>query len=97
MRITSVSVAPGPIGSLEDRVLAKLAEAERKAWLSLAGYKFIMFGYWAAQWVLLRSCAGPRPNPFRVLVSYARQVVAERGYKPVKTETADTVGALGGE
>lgn len=52
-----------------------LAEAERKAWNSLSGYKFLMFGYHAAQWVTLNKL-NPKdkkqPNPFRGLVKYAR-------------------------
>jgi hypothetical protein len=59
--------------SVEVRLCAKLAECERKAWDSLARYKFIMFGYWAAQWVLCRSVLDePRANPFADLVRVAR-------------------------
>jgi hypothetical protein len=32
-------------------VLKAMANAEEKAWKSLAGYKFLMFGYHAARWV----------------------------------------------
>ena len=32
------------------RLEAELQEAEEKAWKALAGYKFQMFGYWAAIW-----------------------------------------------
>ena len=50
-----------------------LTDAEGKAWASLAGYKFVMFGYWAGVWVHLNRLLGkPRPNPFRPLVKYAR-------------------------
>jgi hypothetical protein len=67
----------------EALALAAIGDAERKAWLSLAGYKFWMFGYHAAQWVLLKGILpGHRPNPFKVLVDMAKAVVAERGYKP---------------
>ena len=49
-------------------------EAEAKAWASLAGYKFIMFGYWAAVWVHLNRIGElKRPNPFAPLVSLARK------------------------
>jgi hypothetical protein len=50
-----------------------MAEAERKAWDSLAGYKFLMFGYHAAQWVTLNKLlAHPRANPFGEAVKLAR-------------------------
>ena len=58
---------------IEARLLADLEEAERKAWDSLAKYKFQMFGYWAAIWVHLNRVGGfRRPNPFRNLVHKAR-------------------------
>jgi hypothetical protein len=48
------------------------AEAERKAWDSLARYKFQMFGYWAAIWVHLNRLIGDRAdNPFRDVVKLA--------------------------
>jgi hypothetical protein len=55
-----------------------MIEAERKAWKSLAGYKFLMFGYHAAQWVLLNKldCGFRMKNPFRGLVKVARGHVA---------------------
>ena len=39
--------------------------AEDRAWKALQGYKFLMFGYWAAWWTKLNQlCPGkPRPNP----------------------------------
>lgn len=53
-----------------------MIEAEEKAWRSLAGYKFWMFGYHAAQWVLLNRIDTPfgerMANPFRTLVQLAR-------------------------
>lgn len=52
-----------------------LAEAERKAWDSLARYKFLMFGYHTAQWVTLNRLApkqSKKPNPFRAVVKFAR-------------------------
>lgn len=62
--------------------LTKLEAAERQAWLSLAGYKFLMFGYWASQWVLLKAVLpGHRPNPWKSLPSIAKQVCQERGWK----------------
>lgn len=57
--------------NLED----KLYEAEFKAIDSLARYKFVMFGYWAAVWVHLNRISGEkRPNPFKALVQQARQL-----------------------
>jgi len=51
----------------------EIAAAERKAWDALARYKFWMFGYHAAQWVLLTRVSGlARPNPFKPLVKMAR-------------------------
>ncbi|KKN62612.1 hypothetical protein LCGC14_0510230 [marine sediment metagenome] len=50
----------------------ELNEAEKKAWKSLARYKFQMFGYWAAIWVHLNRIGHfKRPNPFRNLVILA--------------------------
>lgn len=46
---------------------AELELAERKAWESLARYKFQMFGYWAAIWVhhnrIIARVTGTRPSP----------------------------------
>jgi uncharacterized membrane protein YjdF len=64
--------------STDARLAAKLIEAERKAWDSLARYKFLMFGYWAAQWVLCRGLTGDKiANPFRELVTVARSKLEE--------------------
>lgn len=50
----------------------KRDEAERKAWDSLARYKFMMFGYWASIWVHLNQlCPDSQPNPFAHLVKIA--------------------------
>jgi hypothetical protein len=55
-----------------------LDEAEQKAWDSLARYKFQMFGYWAAIWVHLNRISGEnRPNPWKKLVSAAREEVGK--------------------
>lgn len=52
----------------------EIAEAERKAIDALARYKFWMFGYHAAQWVMLnRLDGGKRPNPFKHIVEAARK------------------------
>lgn len=58
------------------RLLKARAEAEQQAWSSLARYKFWMFGYHAAQWVLLNRLAEQKDrqrNPFAALVRVARQ------------------------
>ncbi len=45
---------------------------ELKAWTNLARYKFLMFGYHAANWVTLNRLIGDKkPNPFRKLVKFA--------------------------
>ena len=42
---------------------------------SLARYKFMMFGYWAAIWVHLNQIDDKKePNPFRDLVKLAREI-----------------------
>lgn len=58
------------------RVVRERDRAEEQAWSALAQYKFWMFGYHAAQWVLLNRVADKRDrrsNPFRALVLAARQ------------------------
>ena len=51
----------------------EMDEAARKAISSLARYKFMSFGYWAAIWVHLNRVSGlKRPNPFGRLVRFAR-------------------------
>lgn len=59
-----------------------IAEAEAKAWDSLARYKFQMFGYWAAIWVHLNRISGQnRPNPWRGLVALAREQHRAQQYR----------------
>lgn len=59
---------------------AELIDHERdvardKAIGALAGYKFMMFGYWAAVWVHLNRLAPTKqPSPFRELVHAARRI-----------------------
>lgn len=56
-----------------ERLEAHRDDAERKAWQSLARYKFQMFGYWAAIWVHLNQiCDVRKPNPFSGAVKLAR-------------------------
>lgn len=51
------------------------AEAYEKALKALAGYKFLMFGYWAAEWVKLNKLhPKPLPNPFKDMVVWARGI-----------------------
>lgn len=65
---------------MQEKLVAELDEAERKAIDSLARYKFQMFGYWAAIWVHLNRLSGQnRPNPFRQLVTVAKSMQEEHG------------------
>jgi hypothetical protein len=51
------------------------AEAYETAIDSLARYKFMMFGYWAAIWVHLNQLdSNKEPNPFKGLVEGARLI-----------------------
>ncbi len=60
----------------EQFIRGKMAEAELKAWESLAGYKFIMFGYHASRWINYREILQERkPNPFTELVKIAQEEV----------------------
>jgi len=57
---------------MEERIKELMKAEEAKAWKSLAGYKFYMFGYHAAAWVKLNQLLPePLPNPFRNLVRLA--------------------------
>lgn len=50
-------------------------EAKDNAIDSLARYKFMMFGYWAAIWVYLNQIDSEKEhNPFRELVENAREL-----------------------
>lgn len=63
--------------SLVQTIKHQRSEAERKAIDALAGYKFWMFGYWAAAWVKnnrLLPKPMQAPNPFRELVLKAREM-----------------------
>jgi len=60
--------------SVESRLLAEMAAAEKKATDSLSRYKFVMFGYWAGVWVHLNRTLGARhQNPWQDLVKWARR------------------------
>jgi hypothetical protein len=57
---------------MERKILDKMTEAESKAVDSLARYKFLMFGYWAAQWVNLNKLLDKKkPSPFKGFVRVA--------------------------
>jgi len=63
--------------TLERKLRAEMREAEYKAWNSLAGYKFQMFGYWSAIWVHLNKLGEFKdPNPWGGLVLTAKPKAA---------------------
>jgi len=67
---------------MKEELLKELDEAERKAWDSLARYKFAMFGYWAGIWVHLnRISRAQRSNPWKQLVRVARKIKEENQSK----------------
>jgi hypothetical protein len=69
--------------TIEAKMEAELTEAEQKAWAALAGYKFQMFGYWAAVWVHVNRLGGfKKPNPFKDAVHMARGKEARPAAKP---------------
>lgn len=75
--VVRAAAAPAAEPSSDARLVLAIEAAERKAWDSLAKYKFVMFGYWAGQWVLLNRVGDlKRPNPFASLVRLARIVAA---------------------
>lgn len=60
----------------EEQLGAQLDLAENRTWDSLAHYKFMMFGYWAAIWVYLNHLSSAkRRNPWRGIVSMAKATV----------------------
>jgi len=66
------------VNELREKILKEMAEAEQKAWDSLARYKFQMFGYWTAIWVHLNRLSGERhSNPFRDAIKLAQKKVSE--------------------
>ena len=63
----------------KDKLDIEIQEAADKAIDSLARYKFMQFGYWAAIWVHLNRIEGQRrSSPFKALVHAAR-VIREGG------------------
>lgn len=58
-----------------DRLKEIKQEALENAIDSLARYKFMMFGYWAAIWVHMNQIDSEKEhNPFRELVEKAREL-----------------------
>lgn len=71
---------------MNDKLLAEMAEAEKKAIDAMARYKFWTFAYNAAWWVKLNRLAGAKkPNPFAFLVKAAREKVAAERYQDAIT------------
>lgn len=65
--------------TLRAQLEADLADAERKAWDSLARWKFWMFGYHAADAVKIKRRLGRGREPFfKELVELAREMMARR-------------------
>ena len=67
--------------NMQLRLLDARTDAERKAWESLARYKFWMAGYHIAHWVKLNRLMNKddrQPNPFSELVHMARDKVKEQ-------------------
>jgi hypothetical protein len=67
--------------NVRDALLKDMLDAEAKAWKALAGYKFQMFGYWAAIWVHQNQIGQfKRPNPWASIVVTAKATVTRKGY-----------------
>ena len=65
------------MSGIHQKLESELILAEKKAWDSLARYKFQMFGYWAAIWVHLNRLGEfKKPNPFKHIVKEARRIIA---------------------
>ena len=61
------------MADLRRQLQAEMAEAEYRAWDSLARYKFVMYGYWCGVWVHLNRVGEFRhPNPWAGLVKQAK-------------------------
>ena len=80
-------------GRIAAELLQDLDAAEAKAWDSLAKYKFMMFGYWAAIWVHQNRVGGfKRANPWTALVRDARcrapAQAADQGSAPLFEDQA---------
>ena len=61
------------------KIQLAMVDLETKAWKALAGYKFWMFGYYAAQWVNYNKLLDhKKPNPFKRSVDLGREVLQEK-------------------
>ncbi len=71
---------PDEVIKLLTKIAIERNTAERKAFLALAGYKFFMFGYWAAAWVKYNALL-PKSmkvgSPFKSLVTCARRELGQ--------------------
>lgn len=70
-------------------------EARRKAFNSLAKYKFMMFGYHAALWVTLNNLSSNKErNPFSALVELAGNTFTTDEEGVVRTKTGAIVNGV---
>ena len=64
-------------------LIKKRGEAAHRALKSLAGYNFVLFGFWAGMWVHINKCITSEDaslrskNPFGPLVKAARKIREE--------------------
>ena len=74
-------------------VYSLMDQARRKAVKALAGYKFIMFGYWAAIWVHYAKECSPKPaSPFREIVQLAKRLDSGRTTPPANKLSGEDPG-----
>lgn len=69
---------------LRQKILEARDKARDNAITSLAGYKFIMFGYWAARWVGLNQLVDKEDrnlNPFKLFVLVARGAIMQADHR----------------
>lgn len=65
-------------GKIQKELIEEVRHAEHQAWVSLARYKFVMFGYWVGLWVHLNKISGlNHPNPWSCLVKVAEEKLEE--------------------
>ena len=63
---------------MRSKILEQMADAERKAWEALSGYKFWMFGYHAGRWINYNNLLDDKNgNPFKDAVALARRKIDE--------------------
>jgi len=73
-RYDEITDSPAQV-PLDIEIKIQRTQAERKAWDSLGRYKFLMFGYHAANWVKFNQLLPPGDrlgNPFADLVRSAK-------------------------